>query len=78
MRNLDDILVGFLIFFTIDRLVRLFTSTVVEPWAQSKTSNEHKVEGIKLGVEAGLLIVALILVFKFQKNLNMLSSALNK
>ena len=78
MRNLDDILVGFLIFFIIDRLVRLFTSTVVEPWAHRNTSDDHKVEGIKLGVEAGLLIVALILVFKFRRNLNMLSSALNK
>lgn len=78
MRNLDDILVGFLIFFIIDRLVRLFTSTVVEPWAHRTTSDDHKVEGIKLGVEAGLLILALILVFKFRKNLNMLSSALNK
>lgn len=78
MRNLDDILVGFLIFFIIDRLVRFFTSTVVEPWAHTKTSDEHKVGGIKLGVEAGLLIFALILVFKFRRNLNILSSALNK
>jgi hypothetical protein len=78
MRNLDDILVGFLIFFTIDRLVRLFTTTVVEPWAHQKTSDEHKVEGIKLGVEAGLLIFSLILVFKFRRNLNSLSNLLNK
>ena len=78
MRALDDILVGFLIFFIIDRLVRLFTTAVIEPWAHSKTSDEHKVEGMKLGVEAVLLILVLLLVFRFRKQLNKVSSVLNK
>jgi hypothetical protein len=78
MRALDDILAGFLIFFIIDRLVRLFTSTIVEPWAHTKTTDEHKIEGMKLGVEAVLLIFVLILVFKFRKELSKVSNVLNK
>ena len=67
MRALDDILVGFLIFFTIDRAIRLFSMSIVEPWARTKTGDEHKVENWKTGAELAMLLVALLLVFKMRR-----------
>jgi len=70
MRALDDILVGFFIFFAIDRAIRLFSNTVVEPWAQTKTGNERSVESWKLGSEFVMLMAALLVVFKMRRFLN--------
>ena len=70
MRALDDILVGFFIFFAIDRAIRLFSNAVVEPWARSKTGNEHNVENWKMGAELSLLLVALLIVFKLRRFIN--------
>ena len=70
MRTLDDILIGFFIFFAIDRAIRLFSNAVVEPWAQAKTGDARKGENWKLGTELVLLFVALLLVFKMRRVIN--------
>jgi hypothetical protein len=67
MRTLDDILIGFFIFFAIDRAIRLFSSAVVEPWAQAKTGDARKVENWKLGAEFVMLMTALFVVFKMRR-----------
>jgi hypothetical protein len=63
-RALDDILLGFFIFFAIDRVIRLFSNGIVEPWAETKTTNKNAVENWKLGAELVLLIGALVFVVK--------------
>ena len=70
MRTLDDILIGFFIFFAIDRAIRLFSSAVVEPWAQAKTGDARKVENWKLGAELIMLLGALLIVFKLRRFIN--------
>lgn len=62
VRALDDILLGFLIFFALDRSIRLFSNGVVEPWAKTKTANQNTVENWKLGSELALLIGSLFFV----------------
>ena len=63
-RALDDILLGFFIFFAIDRVIRLFSNGIVEPWAETKTTNKNAVENWKIGAELVLLIGALGFVVK--------------
>jgi hypothetical protein len=75
MRALDDILIGFFIFFAIDRAIRLFSNSVVEPWAQSKTGDERKVENWKLGSEFVLLLAAVFVVFKMRRFIGRLNKA---
>ena len=70
MRALDDILIGFFIFFAIDRAIRLFSNAVVEPWARGKTGDEHKVENWKMAAELTFLLVALLVVFKLRRFIN--------
>ena len=70
MRALDDILIGFFIFFAIDRAIRLFSNAVVDPWARTKTGDEHKVENWKMGAEFMLLLVAVFAVFKMRRFIN--------
>jgi len=70
MRTLDDILIGFFIFFAIDRAIRLFSNAVVEPWAQAKTGDARKVENWKLGAEFVMLMTALFVVFKMRRFIN--------
>ncbi len=67
MRALDDILIGFFIFFAIDRAIRLFSTVVVEPWAQAKTGDERKVENWKTGTELAMLLISLFIVFKLRR-----------
>jgi len=67
MRALDDILIGFFIFFAIDRAIRLFSTVVVEPWARTKTGDEHKVENWKTGAELAMLLISLFIVFKMRR-----------
>jgi hypothetical protein len=69
MRALDDLLLGFLIFFAIERLIRLTSSAIIEPWAKKRTSNENVVENWKLGAEFALLVSACFLVVYFRKPL---------
>ena len=64
VRALDDILLGFLIFFALDRVIRLFSNGIVEPWAETKTSNKNTVENWKLGAELVLLIASLVFLVK--------------
>lgn len=63
-RALDDILLGFLIFFAIDRVIRLFSNGIVEPWAETKTGNKNVVENWKIGAELTLLVASLVFVVK--------------
>lgn len=67
MRALDDILIGFFIFFAIDRAIRLFSNGIVEPWAEKKSTNKTVVENWKLGTEFMLLMVACVIVFKMRR-----------
>lgn len=75
VRALDDILLGFLIFFALDRVIRLFSNGIVEPWAESKTENKNVVENWKLGAELGLLVVALMIVLNNRKLVTKLNRA---
>ena len=67
MRALDDILFGFLIFFALDRAVRLFSNGVVEPWAQRNNYNKNSVENWKLGSEFVALVAAAIFGLQIQE-----------
>ena len=62
VKALDDILIGFLIFFALDRGIRLFSNGVVEPWAETRSSNKNVIENWKLGVEFLMLLLALGIV----------------
>lgn len=75
MRALDDILIGFFIFFAIDRAIRLFSNAVVEPWARTKTGDEHMVENWKMGAELTMLLFALLIVFKLRRFIGRLNKA---
>lgn len=69
MKSLDDILFGFLIFFAIERAIRLFSNAVIEPWAQQRTGDQNVVENWKLGSEIAFLIAACFVVYVFRKPL---------
>ena len=69
MKSLDDILFGFLIFFIIERSVRLISNAIIEPWAQTRTDNVNVVENWKIGAEIAFLMCACIAVYKFRKPL---------
>jgi hypothetical protein len=75
MRALDDILIGFFIFFAIDRAIRLFSNAVVEPWARTKTGDAQKVESWKMGAELVMLLGALLIVFKMRRFIGRLNKA---
>jgi hypothetical protein len=75
MKALDDILIGFFIFFAIDRAIRLFSNGIVDPWARTRTGDEHKVENWKLGTEFLLLILALVIVFNARNIIRRLNNA---
>jgi hypothetical protein len=62
VRALDDILLGFLIFFALDRAIRLFSNGVVEPWAQTKSMNKNVVENWKIAAELAILIVTVVVL----------------
>jgi hypothetical protein len=66
MRALDDILFGFVVFFAIERSIRLFSASVVEPWARKKGRTEHVVENWKLGAELAALILVAVIVYRFR------------
>jgi hypothetical protein len=75
MRALDDILFGFLIFFSIDRFIRLLSNGVVGPWAEKRTSNKISVENWKLGMELALLMTSCYLVFRYRYVLSKLNTS---
>ena len=66
MRALDDILFGFLIFFAIERGIRLFSNSVIEPWAEKKTTNKNVVENWKLAAEFSALVLGSFLVYRYR------------
>jgi hypothetical protein len=70
MRDLDDILFGFLTFFLADRAVRLFSTSVVVPWAERRTTDKNRVESWKLFSEFLCLLVAIVLVWRYRKVLH--------
>lgn len=69
MRSLDDILIGFIIFFALERGIRLISNAVVEPWALKRSGDPERAENWKLAAEFALLMVALYVVWKFQKQI---------
>lgn len=75
MRALDDILVGFFIFFAIDRMVRLFSNGIVEPWAAGKSQNKNTVENYKLAAELTILSTCLYLVYRNRGVLSRMNKA---
>ena len=73
MKALDDILIGFFIFFAIDRAVRLFSNAVVEPRMQARGASKEMVENAKLATEMTLLFACIFLVIKFRKPLSQIN-----
>lgn len=69
MKALDDILIGFFIFFAIDRAIRLFSNAVVEPRVASRGASKEAVENWKLGTEMVLLIACIFFVIHFRRPL---------
>jgi large-conductance mechanosensitive channel len=76
MRALDDIIIGFLIFFAIDKLIHLFSKNVVQPWAnEAGQGNKDISENCKLVSELVCLIVMAFFIFKFRKVLQRLDNS---
>lgn len=73
MKTLDEILIGFLIFFAIERTTRLFSNGVVEPWAERKNYSRNSVENWKLSAELLVLVTAIFVAWRFRKDLAKLS-----
>jgi len=76
MRALDDIIIGFLIFFAIDRVINLFSKNVVQPWANDAgNGNKDITENCRLLTELACLIGMAFLIFKFRKTLQRLDNS---
>lgn len=54
-RSLCDVIFTFIVFFTIDRFIRLIGSMFIEPWAIAKYGDKKTAENIQLGSEIILL-----------------------
>jgi hypothetical protein len=74
MKSLDEILFGFLIFFAIERLIRIFSLMVVGPWIETKTTEDNKIASFKLFAEFVLLVFCIILVHRYRRELARLTS----
>ena len=73
MRPLDDILIGFFIFFAIDRFVRLFSNTVVADQLRANGANQEGVENGKMAAEAVILGLGVVLVWRYRHQLSRLN-----
>jgi len=73
MKALDDILIGFFIFFAIDRAIRLFSNAVVEPRVAARGATKDVIENWKLATEMLLLFACIILVIRFRRPLSQLN-----
>jgi hypothetical protein len=73
MRPLDDILIGFFIFFAIDLIIRLFSGTVVADYARRRGASETGVENWKLGTEAVILTTCILIVWRWRHTLSRLN-----
>jgi hypothetical protein len=74
MKTLDDILFGFLIFFAIDRLIRIFSILVIGPWVEEKTQKENRIESAKLFSEFVLIVFSTVVVWRYRKQLAKLTA----
>ena len=71
MKALDDILIGFLIFFALDRAIRLVSNSLVEPWALRRSGGKREnAENWKLFSEFAMLIGTLFIVYRYRKKLH--------
>jgi hypothetical protein len=75
MRALDDILIGFLLFFAIDRTIRLFGNVIIEPVAETQGKTRAQIENIKLAIEVMMLLVCSWLVFTNRKLIGRINQA---
>ena len=73
MRPLDDILIGFFIFFAIDRIIRLFSGTVVAGLARRNGASDAGVENWKLATEAIILTTCILIVWRWRHTLSRLN-----
>jgi len=73
MRPLDDILIGFFLFFAIDRFVRLFSNTVVAGNLRELGYDANSIENWKTGIEAVILGSGVALVWRYRHALNRLN-----
>lgn len=73
MNTLDDIILGFLIFFAIDRIIQLMSIGIVDPWIKTKTRQERKIMCMKLGSEILMISFFIYLVWVYRKNIGSLS-----
>lgn len=69
MKALDDILFGFLIFFALDRVIRLVSNALVQPWAL-RTGSPERAENWKLFSEFAMLMGSLLVVYKYRKQIH--------
>jgi len=69
MKALDDILIGFFIFFAIERGVRLFSSAIVEPRLARRGASPKSIENWKIGTEMVFLLLCIFLVIKFRRSI---------
>ena len=69
MRPLDDILVGFIIFFILERVIRLVGVVIFEPIIMSKTNDEKVTKNWVQFIDIVFLATALFLVIRFKKQL---------
>ena len=75
MRSLDDILIGFFIFFAIDRIIRLFSNTVVASRLRARGVADDTVENAKMAVEAVILITCIWVVWRYRSSLARLNKS---
>jgi hypothetical protein len=75
MRALDDIIIGFLIFFAIDRTVSLFSKNVVQPWAEVNSADKNVAENWKLVAELVCLLFAAFMIYKYRKVLQRIDNS---
>jgi len=75
MRALDDILIGFFIFFAVDRAVRLFSNAVIERRLKNQGMDKESIENWKLFGEMCILLSCILLVIRFQKPLSQLNKS---
>jgi len=73
MRSLDDILIGFLIFFILERVIRLIGTVLVEPYVMKKTNDEKTTKNWVQFFDIILLFISLFLVIKYQVPLSKLA-----
>jgi len=67
MRSLDDILIGFIIFFILERVIKLVGTVIVEPWILKKTGDEKSTKNWVQVFDIVFLSISLFLIIKYQR-----------